>query len=168
MGAMTAKLVEDIFLADDLEAVPAPVKSPRTPSTTPAGRSRSGSRRRWRPSASATSPPKTSSAYWTRWPLRAEATAPSSGVKSYLGQALAVAQSRRKVSWNVARVAEMPETTEPTERRSLTPDEARDVLSAAEGHRLETLFVTGMMLGLRPGELTGLRWDDVDLESGQR
>ena len=23
-----------------------------------------------------------------------------------------------------------------------------------------------MMLGLRPGELTGLRWDDVDLEDG--
>ena len=32
-------------------------------------------------------------------------------VKSYLGQALAVAQGRRKVSWNVGRVAEMPETT---------------------------------------------------------
>lgn len=88
-------------------------------------------------------------------------------VKSYLGQALAVAQSRRKVSWNVARVAEMPETTEPAERRSLTPHEARDVLDAAEGHRLEALFVTALMLGLRPGELTGLRWEDVDLEVGR-
>jgi integrase len=87
-------------------------------------------------------------------------------VKSYLGQALAVAQSRRKVSWNVARVAEMPETSEPTERRSLTPDEAKAVLAVAEGHRLEALFVAAMMLGLRPGELTGLCWDDVDLEDG--
>lgn len=87
-------------------------------------------------------------------------------VKSYLGQALAVAQSRRKVSWNVARVAEMPETAEPSERRSLTPDEAKAVLAAAEGHRLEGLFVTAMMLGLRPGELTGLCWDDVDLDDG--
>ena len=87
-------------------------------------------------------------------------------VKSYLGQALAVAQSRRKVSWNVARVAEMPETMAPAERRSLTPDEARDVLHAAEGHRLEALFVTALMLGLRPGELTGLCWKDVDLEGG--
>ena len=81
-------------------------------------------------------------------------------VKSYLGQALAVAQSRRKVSWNVARVAEMPETSQPVERRALTLDEAKKVLAAAEGHRLEALFVTGMMLGLRPGELTGLRWDE--------
>ncbi len=87
-------------------------------------------------------------------------------VKSYLGQALAVAQSRRKVSWNVARVAEMPETSVPAERRSLTHDEAKKVLAAAEGHRLEGLFVTAMMLGLRPGELTGLRWDDIDLDKG--
>jgi integrase len=87
-------------------------------------------------------------------------------VKSYLGQALAVAQSRRKVSWNVARVAEMPETKEAVERHSLTPDEARAVLAAAEGRRLEALFVTALMLGLRPGELTGLRWDDVDLKAG--
>jgi len=87
-------------------------------------------------------------------------------VKSYLGQALAVAQSRRKVSWNVARVAEMPETIEPIARRSLTPDEARGVLVAVEGNRLEALFVTAMMLGLRPGELTGLCWHDVDLEEG--
>ena len=87
-------------------------------------------------------------------------------VKSYLGQALAVAQSRRKVSWNVARVAEMPETSAPAERRSLTHDEAKDILKAAEGHRLEGLFVTAMMLGLRPGELTGLRWADVDLDEG--
>jgi integrase len=87
-------------------------------------------------------------------------------VKSYLGQALAVAQSRRKVTWNVARVAEIPETSEPDERRSLAPDEAKKVLAAAKGHRLEALFVSAMMLGLRPGELTGLCWDDVDLEDG--
>jgi integrase len=87
-------------------------------------------------------------------------------VKSYLGQALEIAQNRRKVSWNVARVAEMPETVEPPDRRSLTPDEAKEVLAAAEGHRLEGLFVTAMMLGLRPGELTGLRWSDIDLANG--
>ncbi len=84
-------------------------------------------------------------------------------VKSYLGQALDVALSREKVAWNVARVAEMPETVPTAERRSLTPDEAHKVLATAEGHRLEALFVCGLMLGLRPGELTGLRWSDVDL-----
>jgi len=87
-------------------------------------------------------------------------------VKSYLGQALAAAERRGKVRRNVARIAEMPATKAPAERRFLSPDEARKVLKAAGGDRLEALFVTALMLGLRPGELTGLRWVDVDLATG--
>jgi integrase len=87
-------------------------------------------------------------------------------VRSYLGQALSVAERRGKVARNVARIAELPETKPPVERRALTPDEAKKVLEAASGRRLEALFVCALMLGLRPGELTGLRWSDVDLEAG--
>ena len=89
-------------------------------------------------------------------------------VRSYLGQALSVAERRGKVGRNVARIAEMP-ATEPRSgaHRSLTEQEAATLLTAARGHRLEGLFVTGLMLGLRPGELTGLRWTDVDLDSGR-
>ncbi len=65
----------------------------------------------------------------------------------------------------MARVAEMPATVRPAERRALTKDQANALLSAAVGHRLEGLFVTGLMLGLRPRELTGLRWVDVDLKT---
>lgn len=89
-----------------------------------------------------------------------------SRVRAYLGQALAVAERRNKVGRNVARISEMPETKAPTERRSLTPAEAKKVLKAARGDRLEALFVVALMLGLRPGELTGLRWTDVDLTAG--
>lgn len=87
-------------------------------------------------------------------------------VKSYLGQMLAAAERRGRVARNVARVAELPATAAPVERRSLTHDEARAVLKAAEGRRLQALFVCALMLGLRPGELLGLRWDDVDLGDG--
>lgn len=89
-----------------------------------------------------------------------------SRVKSYFGQALAAAERRGKVSRNVARLAEMPVTKTPPERRSLDPDQAGAMLEVACGHRLEALFVCALMLGLRPGELTGLRWADVDLENG--
>ncbi len=65
----------------------------------------------------------------------------------------------------MARVAEMPATIRPAERRALTEDQANALLSAAIGHRLEGLFISGLMLGLRPGELTGLRWVDVDLKT---
>jgi integrase len=40
------------------------------------------------------------------------------------------------------------------------------LLKAVEGDRLEALVVTGVALGLRPGELLGLSWRDVDLEAG--
>jgi integrase len=84
-------------------------------------------------------------------------------VRSYFGQALATAERRNKVARNVARIAEMPATATPAGRRALTPEEAATLLSAMAGHRLEGLFVVGLMLGLRPGELTGLRWTDVDV-----
>ena len=42
----------------------------------------------------------------------------------------------------------------------------RQLLDAAKGDRLEPLVVVGLALGLRPGELTGLAWDCVDLEAG--
>ncbi|MGW4811668.1 site-specific integrase [Kitasatospora cineracea] len=34
------------------------------------------------------------------------------------------------------------------------------------GHRLHTLYVLALMLGMRRGELLGLRWSSVDLERG--
>src|SRR3954471_3849764 len=47
--------------------------------------------------------------------------------------------------------------------RGLTVDQARDVLEAARDERLYALYVLALCLGLRRGELFGLRWEDVDL-----
>ena len=48
----------------------------------------------------------------------------------------------------------------------LSADEARRLLEEARGDRLEALYVLAVQCGLRQGELLGLRWEDVDLESG--
>jgi integrase len=40
-------------------------------------------------------------------------------------------------------------------------------LKVAEKHRLGALFSVALACGLRLGEATGLRWDDVDLTSGE-
>jgi len=53
-----------------------------------------------------------------------------------------------------------------TTRRSLTPEQAKRVLAAVRGDRLRGLVVTGVALGLRPGELLGLSWRDVDPDAG--
>lgn len=52
------------------------------------------------------------------------------------------------------------------EMRPLTPEQAKTLLEAARGDRLEALYVLAVTAGLREGELLGLRWEDVGLEGG--
>jgi integrase len=87
-------------------------------------------------------------------------------VRTVLAQALETAQRRGKLHRNVARLAEMPRTAPPAEKRALTVDQAAALLETAKGDPVEAFVVTGLMLGLRPGELLGLRWDDVNLKAG--
>jgi integrase len=89
-------------------------------------------------------------------------------VRNVLGQVLDQAIAEERVDRNVARAAEMPAGIDPSaghKRESMTVDEAKAFLEAVRGERLEALFVTALMMGLRPGELLGLRWDDVDLDA---
>ncbi len=47
----------------------------------------------------------------------------------------------------------------------LTREEARRLLEAVRGDRLEALYVAALHTGLRQGELLALRWEDLDLEA---
>jgi integrase len=47
-----------------------------------------------------------------------------------------------------------------------TPEQARRLLDAARGERLEALYMLALSTGMRESELLGLRWRDVDLEGG--
>jgi integrase len=62
---------------------------------------------------------------------------------------------------NVASKVEPPEI-QPRELDVLSPEEARSLLKAARGHRLEALFAAATGLGLRLGECLGLQWSNVD------
>ncbi len=48
----------------------------------------------------------------------------------------------------------------------MSQEQARILLAAARGDRLEALYVLAVSAGLRQGELLGLRWRDVDMERG--
>lgn len=52
------------------------------------------------------------------------------------------------------------------ERRALTVEEARRLIGTIRGDRLEALWVCALTVGLRRGELLGLRWCDVDFSAG--
>ncbi|MGH9127283.1 MAG: tyrosine-type recombinase/integrase [Acidimicrobiales bacterium] len=86
-------------------------------------------------------------------------------MRSILADALSHAESRGTVARNVARLAVMPKCQPTKGRRSMTPVEARAMLEATSGERLGALIVCGLTLGLRPGELTGLLWADLDLDA---
>jgi integrase len=88
-------------------------------------------------------------------------------VRSVLSKVLDWGMRRNYVTRNVARVAELPAAARrSTESRSLTASEASRLASAAAGDRLGALWLTMLLLGLRPGEATGLTWSDIDLERG--
>jgi len=68
------------------------------------------------------------------------------------------------VGRNVAALVDPPRVERP-EYEPLTAEEARQLLDAARGNRLEALYVLALTTGLRRGELLGLRWQDVDLDA---
>jgi len=47
-----------------------------------------------------------------------------------------------------------------------SPEEAGAFLTSMREHRLYSLFAVGVAVGLRRGELLGLRWSDVDFDEG--
>jgi integrase len=88
-------------------------------------------------------------------------------VRSQLAQALDYGVRRRLLDWNPAKIAELPQSGSPSrEGRSLTQAEARSLLNVASDHRLGAWVVTAMTLGLRPGEVSGLTWESINLEAG--
>jgi integrase len=80
-----------------------------------------------------------------------------------LNTALRPAIGDRLLSWNPASSVKRPKVR----RRaysSFNADQARAFLLAAESSRLGAAFAIGLSLGLRRGEVLGLRWQDIDLD----
>ncbi|OKI49085.1 tyrosine-type recombinase/integrase [Streptomyces sp. MJM1172] len=86
-------------------------------------------------------------------------------VHSVLKSALEHAVREDELPRNVARNVK---TTSPRPRRfqPLTTTEARQLLRVAGADRLHALYELALRTGLRKGELLGLHWEDLDLDSG--
>jgi integrase len=59
-----------------------------------------------------------------------------------------------------------PPKPNPEEIRPLDAEQAKRILEASRGNRLEALYVLAVTAGLRIGELLGLKWEDIDLGAG--
>jgi integrase len=83
-----------------------------------------------------------------------------------LRSALTSAQRLQLISVNAAELVTVPRP----QARVIEPLDvahARVFLAAAQSHRLAALFSVALACGLRLGEATGLKWDDVDLATGE-
>jgi integrase len=86
-------------------------------------------------------------------------------IRDVLRGALNVAVRMQMIERNVATLAPAPRQVK-AERRMLSPAEARQLLVATDTDRLATLYRLAITLGMRQAEILGLRWVDVDLETG--
>lgn len=80
-----------------------------------------------------------------------------------LHKALSQAKRLKLIAHNPADDVKAP-TPAPKEMRPLSAHEARKLLEAAQGDRLEALYLLAIHTGMRRGELLGLKWDDVDFD----
>ncbi len=83
-------------------------------------------------------------------------------VRGVIRSALNHAVKLGVVARNVVDLTDPPRQVR-AERHPFTAGEAKALLAAAEGDRLAAAWRLALTLGLRRGEILGLRWEDVDL-----
>lgn len=90
-------------------------------------------------------------------------------IKSVLVQAIKRQKVQGKVFHNVAADVDLPQGKKASKkRRAYTPDEIHRIREAALGWRNMDLAMTlGFLLAMRPDEIRGLHWEDVDLAPGK-
>jgi integrase len=86
-------------------------------------------------------------------------------MRTVLSSALTRAVREELIVRNVARLVELPQWQRGT-IRPWSGDEAKAFLAAAKTDSLHAAFVLLTFYGLRRGEALGLRWEDIDFDTG--
>lgn len=105
----------------------------------------------------------------SRWVDDELARSTISKLRTILIASFTFAEKRRMVTWNPARLAPMPPvstTPAPAERAALTEQQVRELLDASKDSRHHLYMWLGFTIGARPGELSGLCWEQLDLTTG--
>ncbi len=86
-------------------------------------------------------------------------------IHTTLHKALKQAVADDLIPRNVTEAVKAPRPVS-KEMQPLNLGQARTLLEAARGEKLEALYVLALTTGMRQGELLGLKWEDVNVESG--
>ncbi len=87
-------------------------------------------------------------------------------VHDVLRRAFNVAMKQGMLQRNPCHFVDVPKY-QPPEMKTLTPEQAAKLVKTSEGDRFHALIVLAVTTGMRQGELFGLKWEDIDLETGQ-
>lgn len=88
-----------------------------------------------------------------------------SATRNVLVRAIRRAERDKLVTGNAAKLSDCPSGTR-RESRSMTEAQARQLLCAKLGTWWHCYMTLAIECGLRPGEITGLSWDDADFDLG--
>lgn len=86
-------------------------------------------------------------------------------VHRVIHRALRDAERWGDVARNVSGLVDPPRASR-AQFRTLTADEARQLMRTVEGDRLEAVVVVALTTGMRMGEILGLTWRALDLDAG--
>jgi integrase len=100
---------------------------------------------------------------WLASKARTLSSATVRNLYSCLNRAVVRAMARDKVKRNVVALCGIPKGQEGRPSKSLTLDQARALLDAAEDSRLHAYVVVSLLTGARTEELRELAWSHVDL-----
>lgn len=94
---------------------------------------------------------------------------PVSTVKSLntrLKPCLAEAERQGYIQKNYCKMVTLPKDNTTKEIKVLSSDQQKLFIEAIKGHNLEVLFLVALSTGLRLGEILGLKWSDIDFNTG--
>lgn len=86
-------------------------------------------------------------------------------IRSVLRAALNQAMKWDLIPRNVATLVNPPQV-DVYQPKTLSKTEAARLIATLRGDRLEALYAVSLSVGLRQGEILGLRWEDVDFDQG--
>lgn len=86
------------------------------------------------------------------------------GIRATLRSALTRAYKDGLVGENIASRVITPKAPR-KDPEYLDQEQVAKLVKTAKGHELETLLIVALLTGLRIGEITGLRWEDIDMEA---
>lgn len=105
-------------------------------------------------------------ALYSRMFAKGLSTAYVSAVHWFIAHLLKVAMKRRKIKHSVADLVELPKLVQ-REIHPYDQAESRAILTEAHSRRNGARWSVALSVGTRQGETLGLRWDYINLETGE-